>query len=148
MRGSAAALALLFAVAPQATHPETVLGEAQAKTAALEFGRALTGSDASLIKPMLPRRGKVRLHLDRLGPEDGSFSSGQTEAVLKDFLRQGSVGGFDLLRIECASGRYSVVRARAKLTDREGAGVKVQLNLTFEPEGGRWVLREIRETPP
>jgi hypothetical protein len=123
-------------------------GEQQAKVAALEFGRALTRADTSSMPSTLPSRGKVRLRLVRFGPEDGSYSAEQVQALFKEFLRHGSVRSFDLLRLQSASDQYALAHARARIVDRDGRPAEVDLHLTFQPEGGRWVLREIREAPP
>ena len=84
----------------------------------------------------------------RFGPEEGSYSSEQVQALFKDFFRQGSVRSFELLRLQCASEQFALVHARAGLADRDGRPAEVDLHLTFQPEDGQWVLREIRETPP
>jgi hypothetical protein len=132
------------------TIPSTLAdtGEQQAKTAALEFGRALKQGDTSLMRPVLPSRGKVRLRLIRFGPEDGSYSADQVQVLFKDFLRHGAVRSFDLLRLQCASEQFALVHSRVRIADRDGRPAEVDLHVTFQPEGDRWVVREIRETPP
>jgi hypothetical protein len=144
----AAALLLLLVLAPLPALPQAPSGQEQAESAAREFGLALTRKDSSLLRPILPRAGKVRMHLVCLGPEKGSFGAGQVEALFKDFLKHGRVRSFALVATESAPGRYVLVRGRAQVTDRDGAPVDVHLHLTFQPEDGRWVLREIREAPP
>jgi len=124
------------------------LGEDAAREAALQFGLALKQGDPSALRAVLPQRGKVLLRLQVLGPEDGSFSPGQVEALLQDFFRQGSARSFDLLSVEHDPQRYALARGRAMLTDRQGRPARVDLHLAFQPEDGRWVLREIRETRP
>ncbi len=124
-------------------------GEAQTRKAALGVGAALMRSDTSLLRPLLPRHGKVRMHLNCFGPEVGSFSAGQVEAVFSSFFRHGSVKAFDLLRLESdESGRYALAQGRVSVIDRDGRRSKVDIHLTFEPEEGRWVLRGIRESQP
>lgn len=148
MRGryAAAGVLLAAALAFPALHAST--GEGQAKTAALEFGHALKQGDTSLMRSLLPSHGKVRLRLVVFAPEEGAYSSEQVQALFKDFLRQGAVRSFDLLRLQCASEQFALVHARARIADRDGRPAEVDLHLTFQPEGGRWVLREIREAPP
>jgi len=124
------------------------LAEDEAREAALQFGLALKQGDPSALRSVLPQRGKVLLRLQVLGPEDGSFSPGQVEALLQDFFRQGSARSFDLLSVEHDPQRYALARGRAMLTDRQGRPARVDLHLAFQPEDGRWVLREIRETRP
>jgi hypothetical protein len=136
-----AALALAWSVAIAAGP-----SEGQARAAADAVGQALTRSDPSLMRPVLPARGKVKLHLVNLGPEQGFFSSRQVEALLSGFLSQGSVESFQAQRVEFDEER-SLVHARAKIVDRQGRPVSVELHLAFQPEDGHWVLREIRETP-
>ena len=149
MRTCIATLLVLLTVVPAAAASEPVPDqEAAVEEAAREFGRALTGSELARLKPLLPRRGKVQLRLEHLGPEQGSYSAGQVLALLDDFLRVGSVRSFELSpRCEGDRRNYTLVQGRAEVTDREGREVIIKLHLTIVPEDGRWILREIRETP-
>jgi len=143
------ALLLLLAVSPTAAQSKATPGEEQAVAAAREFGRALTDPDLARLRPLLPQRGKVQLRLERLGPEQGSYSAGQVLALLDDFLQIGSVESFELAkRSEVDGDTYALVHARAAVIDRQGHAASVDLNLTFVAEDGHWVLREIRETQP
>ena len=147
VRGRLAAVGVLLVSAlVLPSHAST--GEQQAKIAALKFGSALTRGDASALKAVLPAQGRVGLRLVRFGPEEGSYSAEQVEALFKDFLRQGEVRSFDLLRLQCATDQFTLVHARAGVNDREGRPREIDLHLTFRPEGDRWVLRESRETSP
>jgi hypothetical protein len=121
-------------------------GQEQARAAAARFGQALEQGDAALLKDLLPARGKVQLRLDLLGPGDGFFSPNQVLALLSGFLDQGSVNSFDLVRVEFDENRYALAYGRAELVDRTGRPARVDLQLAFQPEDGRWVLREMRET--
>lgn len=150
MRGPTVA-ALLIALACLAGLPlanAEQLREDAARGAALRFGNALTQGNPSLLRDILPARGNVQLRLEVLGPADGSFSPSQVEALLRDFLRQCDARSFDLLSVEFDPRRYALARGRATLTDRQGRPASVDLHLAFQPEDGRWVLREIRETRP
>lgn len=145
-------LALLVGLAP-APGAGLLMAEADApveaaRHAALQIGHALRVPDLATLRPHLPERGKVQLRLEAMGPADGFFSASQVEALLGEFLQHGSVRSFDLLAVENQDGRYALARGRAVLTDREGRPARVELHLAFEPEGERWVLREIRETRP
>lgn len=143
-------LALIVPLVSFATLPPTVAdgAEEQARHAALRFGRALTGDDASALGAVLPQRGKVRLHLVRFGPEEGAYSGEQVQAVFDDFLRVGAVRTFDLIRLRSGGEGFVLAHARAHVVDRDGRSADVRMHLTFQPEGDRWVLREIREAPP
>ena len=121
--------------------------EAAAREAGLRFGRALTKADATLLRPLLPRRGKVQMVLVRLGPEKGHFSGNQVETLFRDFLQQGSVEAFELERVECASKGYALVHGIAVLTDRAGRKGRSEIRLSLQVDAERWVLREIREAP-
>ena len=112
----------------------------------LRLLQCLLQAESSRLAPILPARGKVRLKLKLLGPEEGAYSPRQVEAVLDDFFRQGTVRSYDLLRLDCADEHYALAHARARVTDRNGRPAEIVLDLTFQPEGDRWVLREIRET--
>jgi hypothetical protein len=149
LRGCAAALVCLLGLAPfHVGAAEARLTREAVQKAAIRFGQALSLADAAKLEPILPSEGKVRVRLLRLGPEQGSFGAGQVEALLQDFLRQGTVPSFEVVRTEAADETFALVKALARVVDREGTDADVYLHLTFQPEGGRWVLREIRETPP
>jgi len=122
-------------------------GNERPREAAETFGRALTGSRASLLRTILPQQGKVRLSLVRLGPEHGTYASGQVEAIFRDFLAAGAIRSFDVVRLESDGQVSSLVHAKAALVDREGRATRIALHLAFQPEGGRWVLREVKEAP-
>lgn len=145
---AACSIVLVAAASVTAAEPVPALGEEQARQAALAFGQALLRADTSLLKPILPERGRLRMRLHRLGPEEGSYSACQVEALLKEFLREGSVRSFDVLRLECDGERYALVQSRARVTDGSGVAAVIDLHLTFQPEGQRWALREVRESPP
>ncbi len=149
LRGCAVALTLLLGLAPlPATPAGPPLGRAEALAAARQFGAALRASDAAQLRSLLPRAGKVRVRLVRFGPAEGEFSGGQIEALFGDFLRQGAVRSFEPLNTEIVEGRYALVQSRVEVLDRSGAPVEVGVNLTLQPQDERWVLREVRETPP
>jgi hypothetical protein len=144
-----ALLAILLLAGPAATLAAADEDDRkQARAAALIFGKALTEGDAALLRTILPQRGKIQVRLIALGPGEGFYSAGQVESLIRDFLEQGSVASFELLGVEHDADRYALARGRAMLTDRQGRSVRAGLHLAFQPEEGRWVLREIRETHP
>jgi hypothetical protein len=119
----------------------------QAVEAAVDrLGRLLIAGDASRLAPILPEQGKIKLKLDRLGPEDGSFSSSQVTALLAEFLETGRVEAFTVTRVEYDPHGVALASARVGLMDKRGHASSVVLHLTFETENDRWVVREIRET--
>jgi hypothetical protein len=120
----------------------------EARDAALKIGESLKNSDLSALRAFLPAQGKVRLNLVCLGPVEGFFSSSQVEALLGDFLKQGSISSFDLLVMEFDPQHFAMAHSRASLTDRQGHPARVDIHFAFQPENERWVLREIRETRP
>jgi hypothetical protein len=142
---AAIASLLLFAAALPAG---AGLSADEARDAALKIGESLKNSDLGTLRAFLPSQGKIRLNLGCLGPVEGFFSSSQVEALLGDFLRQGSIRSFDLLALEFDPQHYAMAHARASLTDRQGHPARVDIHLAFQPEQERWVLREIRETRP
>ena len=109
------------------------------------FGAALVQGNADGLRAMLPSEGKVRVHLVRLGPQDGVLRGGQLHAILQDFLERGSVQSFKLQTIEHSS-KLALASAEVGLIDAKGTRAKVRLHLSFEPENNHWVLREIRES--
>ena len=117
-----------------------------ARSAAATFGRALTSSRADMLKPVLPMKGKVQLALGRLGPEDGMFASGQVVAVFRDFLAGGRVTSFDVVSVDADERTGAQALSRASIVDRDGRKATIGLRLGFQPEDGRWVLREVKET--
>lgn len=116
------------------------------EAAAHIFGDALVARRAEALRPILPRQGRVHLSLVRLGPEEGLFGARQVEAVLRDFLAGGRVVSFEIKRCESDPHRSALAHGRATIVDREGRTVGIGLHLGFEPEGDRWVLREVKET--
>ena len=117
-----------------------------ARAAAETFGRALMAGKAEALKPILPEQGKVHLSLARLGPEEGRFGGRHVEAVFRDFLANGAVASYEVVRCESDGRRSALAHARATITDRDGRSGRVSFHLGFEPEGERWVLREARES--
>ena len=107
----------------------------------------MIAGDASLLAPILPGQGKVKLKLDRLGPEEGSFSSSQVSALVAEFLASGRIEAFNVTRVEHDPHGVALASARVVLMDKQSRKASVMLHLTFQTEGDRWVVREIRETP-
>lgn len=120
-------------------------GEDDARRSARLFGQALTTGQASLLRPILPASGKVHLAVSSLVPEEGYFGASQVEALLADFLSQGSVRSFEVLRLESDGKTNALARGRAVLTDRQGRPVRLGIHLAFQTEDDRWVVREIKE---
>lgn len=135
----AVALALALAAAPAAAGDD-------ARAAADAFGRALVTGRPEAMRPILPQRGKVHLALARLGPEEGVFGANQVEAVFRDFLAGGKVASFVVSRYESDGRSSALAHGKAAITDREGRSARIGVHLGFEPEDGRWVLREVKET--
>ena len=118
-----------------------------AKAAAERFGSALVASRSSALRAVLPSEGKVRLSLKRMGPEEGSFASGQVEAVFRDFLAKGTVRGFTLVSVDSDGRTAALAVAHADIVDRDGRTARVGFRLSLEPEGSHWIVREVREAP-
>ena len=117
-----------------------------AREAAAGFGRALLASNAGSLLPLLPQQGRVHVTLLRLGPEDGRFGANQVVALFRDVLASGKIATFEILRCETDGSRSALAHATASIVDREGRSGRIGIHLAFEPEGGRWVLREVKET--
>jgi hypothetical protein len=141
-------MGVLLAATLTTPSPLASTGEEQARRAAQEFGRALKSGGSGQMRALLPSSGKVRLRLVAFGPEEGSYSGEQVQALFKDFFRQGKVRSYEIVRLDCASEQFTLVQAVTGIVDRAGRPIQVHLHLTFQPEGNRWVLREIRETTP
>lgn len=142
-------LAVLLAATMGSVPISAALTEEAAREAAQRFGQALLRADASRLRPILPSRGKVQLRLVHLGPEEGFFSASQVEMLLGDFLKRGAADSFEVLRVEYDPERFALAHGRATVTDEQGRSASVGIHLAFQPEDDqRWVLREIRETPP
>ncbi len=140
MFGFAVAMVTVGAVAGAPADADPV------RVAARLFGQAFVRAEPALLAPLLPKEGKVRMHLGCLGPESGVFSPAQVQALLRDFLLSGAVRSFDVLRIDDADPRFAWILGRATVKDREGRLHQVGFHLTLRPENGHWVLEEIRET--
>lgn len=127
-------------------HPLAGTGKEEARGAAGRFGDALTSAESSLLRPILPSRGKVHLAMAKLAREEGFFGASQVEAVFRDLLAQVDVRSFEVLRLESDGQTFALIHGRAALTNREGRACRVSLHLAFQPEDGNWVIREIKET--
>jgi hypothetical protein len=144
LRRGLAGLSLLAALlAAGGLH--AAIGEEDARRSARLFGQALTSGQASVLRPILPANGKVHLAISHLVPEEGYFGASQVEALLADFLSQGSVRSFEVLRLESDGKTNALARGRAVLTDRQGRPVRLGIHLAFQTEDDRWVVREIKE---
>jgi hypothetical protein len=121
-------------------------GAAEVRRSAEIVGEALMAKQTAPLRKLLPATGKVELSLARLGPEEGAFAPPQVEALLRDFLGTGSVRSYEIQRVEGDCKSHGVAHARATVVDRQGSPARVGLHLTFQLEGGRWVLRGMRET--
>lgn len=142
----ALAPALALMLLATALGPPTCLAAEGARSAAEAFGQALTASQARELRTVLPAQGKVQLVLRRMGPADGFFDGRQVEAIFADFLEHGSVGTFEVSRVESDRGNYALVRADVALIDRDGHQARVSLQLALEAESGHWVVRGIKES--
>jgi hypothetical protein len=109
------------------------------------FGAALVAGKADRLRVALPDQGKVLVGLARFGPEIGALRGGHLGAVLSDFLERGSVTSFTVRTVE-QSDTLALATADVTLIDADGSRANVRLHLSLEPENGRWVLREIRES--
>jgi hypothetical protein len=142
------AIAVCLAALPFAASIASPADDGSARRCATHFGNALSSANASALRAILPARGKVQVDLDRLGPEEGSFSAGQVEALFHAFLKRGRVDGFEVLRIDDDRTDYAMAHVRATLLDPStGRRTQVDVRLAMQPEGDGWVLREIRESP-
>jgi hypothetical protein len=122
------------------------LAPEDARGTAATFGRALSSSQADALRPILPAKGKVHLALARLGPEEGMFAPAQVVAVFRDFLAAGRVTSFDVVSVDGGERTGAQAVGRASIIDRDGRKATIGLRLGFQPEDGRWVLREVKET--
>ena len=143
MRAAAPGLAVVLALAATLVFADADDG---ARTAAATFGRALAAGSAEALRPVLPERGRVHLTLVRLGPEEGLFGARQVEALFRDFFARGKVASFEVKHCESDGRGSALAHGRAAIVDREGRSGRIGLHLGFEQEGGRWVLREVKET--
>jgi hypothetical protein len=141
-----AVLAAVLAVTSFGSARAEDAGEGEARRSARVFGQALTSGQASLLRAILPTGGKVHVAVPKIVPEEGWFTGSQVEALLADFLSQGSVRSFEVLRLESDGKTNALARGRAVLTDRQGRPQRLGIHLAFQPEDERWVLREIKET--
>ena len=141
------ALILTAMLAASSLLAEPVVDEKAALRCANVFGDALKSGDTSMLRSILPSRGRVTVRLVRLATEEGAFSASQVQALMKDILKRGTIHTFNVVHVEGSREGYALVRARADVTDRDGVDARVDLRLALGPEDERWVLREIREAP-
>ena len=121
--------------------------DSAARDAVRRFAAALEAQEASHLRPVLPRNGSVQLHLVRLAPDVGSFTSEQVEALFRDVFDRTTVRSVETLGLEHDASGLALARTRVRVTDRDGRDVALELRLGLREEEGRWVLREIRERP-
>ena len=119
--------------------------EADVRAAADGLMAWLAGGPASAPTRILPDRGTVQFGLRTLGSARSAVGSGQAKAVLAE-LRD-SVRGYRTAIGSVDVEESSWAWVRISIEDRDGRPVTVLL-LAFHAEDGRWVLRELRETPP
>ncbi|HEX4823311.1 MAG TPA: hypothetical protein VFV19_03290 [Candidatus Polarisedimenticolaceae bacterium] len=143
MRAALIGLALVLAAAASPAAPQ---GDDGGRQAAMRFGRALTSGKADALRPILPQKGKVKLTLAVLAQEDGAFAASQVEALFREFLAGGKVTSFEVTRFEGDGKAGAFAHANATVVDHEGHTVKLGIHLWLEPEGDRWVLREVKES--
>jgi len=141
-----AALFCLAVLVVSAASPPVAAADEGARQAAIRFGRALTSGKAEALRAILPQKGKVRLTLVVLGPEDGAFAASQVEALFRDFLAGGKVLSFEVTRFESDGKTGAFAHANASVVDHEGHTTQLGIHLWLEPEGDRWVLREVKES--
>jgi len=141
-----AARSCIAAVLTLAAPLPFAFAEDGAREAAATFGRALVANKAASLMPILPQQGRVHVTLVRLGPEDGRFGANQVVALFRDVLATGKFVSFEIVRCETDGSRSALAHATASIVDREGRSGRIGVHLAFEPEGGRWVLREVKET--
>ena len=122
----------------------SAIAQSDPRVAAETFGNALESGHPERLRQILPKEGKVRLKLASFGPEDGFFGAGQVEALFRNFLEHGSVKKFEVTRVD-GDATYALVHARVALVDRDGRDQLVGMQLAFQPEDQRWILREIKE---
>jgi hypothetical protein len=138
-----ASLAVVLVSAAAAPVPQ---GDDGARLAAASFGRALVSGKADALRAVLPDKGKVRLTLLIMGPEDGAFGASQVEALFREFLAGGKVRSFVVTRCESDGHTGALAHAKASIVDHEGRTAEIGMHLWLEPEGNRWVLREVKES--
>jgi len=143
VRAAPSCFAVVLAFAAAFAAPRTDDG---AREAAAAFGRALSAGNAGSLLPILPDQGRVHVTLVRMGPEEGRFGANQVVALFRDFLAGGKLAQFEIVRCETDGARSALAHAKAVVTDRGGRSGRIGVHLAFEPEGERWVLREVKET--
>ena len=142
-RAALGSAAVVLAVAAAWAAPT---GDDEARKAAATFGHALVSGHAEALRPILPRKGKVQLTLGLLGPDVGAFGANQVEALFREFLAGGKVQSFVVTRYESDGRTSALAHGKAALVTKEGRSAHVDVHLALEPEDGRWVLREVKES--
>ena len=122
------------------------VGEKEAHSAGQLFVRVLTSGQAARLDPILPDSGKIMVSLVGNNTRTSYFGVSQAKALLQAWLENGTGKDGKVLHVEVQDNSYARVELSIRRAVSGGAVRSVRFRLGFQPENGRWVLREIRES--
>ena len=137
---------LLLCIALVPLDAASAVGEKEARGAGQLFTDVLTSGEPARLDPILPVSGKIMVSLAGENTGAGNFGVSQARALLQAWLKNGTGKDGKVLHVEVRDNRYARVELSIRRSVHGGAEQAVRFRLGLQPENGRWVLREIRES--
>lgn len=137
---------LLLCIALVPLDAASAAGEKEARGAGQLFADVLTTGQPARLDPILPASGKIMVSLAGRNAGTGYFGVSQAKALLQTWLENGTGKDGKILHVEVQDDSYARVELSIRRTVHGGAEQSARFRLGLQPENGRWVLREIRET--
>jgi hypothetical protein len=137
---------LVFAIALTGLPLPAETGRKEAGEVADRFAQALKAGEPEAIQTLLPRSGKILVSIPETGNGAGYFGKSQVAALFGRYLAEFNFSDCRIDHIEIQDSSYARVDLTANRTGPGDAVSAVVFRLALQPEQGRWVLREIRES--
>ncbi|MFQ5767842.1 MAG: hypothetical protein ACE5ID_07660 [Acidobacteriota bacterium] len=144
---SGASLVLLMSVLPAAAAPARQ-GPVRLDGAVQTIQSAFRRGEASRLRSLLPREGRIYLSVPSLTSGRGYFSAGQCESILAEAFRRHPPQDFRTDPPQQEEDGRATLQGHMKVTGRRGKTVSLILHFLLSQEDEVWYLREIREHQP
>ena len=137
---------LVFAIGLTVLPSPAATGGEEAGQVAERFARVLNDRRPADLQEILPRSGKILISIPDAGRTAGYYGNSQVEALFTGYLAGTTFRDCRIDHIEVQDGSYARIDLTANRTGPDGEPAAVVYRLALQPEQGRWVLREIRES--